>query len=89
MRYLSWLLRLVLFLLLFGFAIKNVDQVTLHYYLGYAWEAPLVVILLIFFFAGVLIGLFANLGVIFRHRREIAALKKDLRLKGHAPDDGI
>jgi len=35
MRYLSWLLGFVLFLLALGFAVKNSDAVVVHYYLGY------------------------------------------------------
>lgn len=90
MRYLTWLLRLVLFLLLLGFAVKNGDVVTLHYYLGYAWQAPLVLILLVFFAAGVVIGVLASLGFIVRQKREILGLKKELRHKAQSSEhDGI
>lgn len=76
MRYLIWSLRIALFLLLFGFAVKNADTVTLHYYLGYEWQAPLVLILLLFFALGAAIGVLSCLGNLFRQKREIAALKK-------------
>ena len=88
MRYLSWALRLILFLLLLGFAVKNSDIVTLHYYLGYEWQAPLVLIILVFFFAGVVLGVTANLGFVFKQKREILALKKELRLKSQSSDSG-
>ena len=48
MRYLVWLLRIVLFLILLGFAVKNDQPVVLRYFLGYEWQASLVVILLLF-----------------------------------------
>jgi len=80
MRYLLWLLKLALFLVIFGFALKNTDSVLLRFYLGYEWNAPLVFILLIFFCAGVAGGILATLGHIFRQRREIASLKRELRV---------
>lgn len=81
MRYLNWLLRAVLFLLLLGFAVKNDQPVVLRYFFGYEWQASLVVILLLFFAIGVAVGMLAVLGNVFRQRKEIAALKSELRLK--------
>ncbi|SEO79825.1 lipopolysaccharide assembly LapA domain-containing protein [Nitrosovibrio sp. Nv6] len=76
MRYLIWFLRIVLFLLLLGFTVRNVETVTLHYYFGYQWDAPLVLIILLFFAVGVVVGVASCLGKIFRQRREIAAYRK-------------
>jgi putative membrane protein len=76
MRYLVWLLRALMFLVLLGFAVKNDQPVVLRYFFGYEWQASLVVILLLFFAAGMGIGVLSVLGNIFRQRREIAALKK-------------
>ena len=87
MRYLSWFLGVALFLLALGFAIKNSDTVTLNYYLGYQWQAPLVLILLVFFCAGVAAGVVAVLGFAFRQRRDILLLKRELRAKSQALDD--
>ncbi len=87
MRYLSWLFGLVLFLLTLGFAIKNSDSVVLNYYLGYQWQAPLVLVLLVFFCIGVMAGVGAMLGFVFRQRREIFLLKRELRLKSQSADD--
>ena len=81
MRYLVWLLRAILFLLLLGFAVKNDQPVTLRYFLGYEWQVSLVVILLLFFAVGMGTGVLALMGNLFRQQREIAALKKELRLK--------
>ncbi len=76
MSYLTWFVRIVLFLLLLGFAVKNADTVRLQYFFGHEWQAPLMLILLVFFTLGVAIGVLACLGKIFRQRREIATLKK-------------
>ena len=88
MRYLVWLLRIVLFLILLGFAVKNDQPVVLRYFLGYEWQASLVVILLLFFAVGVGIGMLALLGNIFRQRKEISKLKRELRLKNKLADIG-
>ena len=81
MRYMIWLLRIVLFLILLGFAMKNDQPVVLHYFFGYEWQSSLILILLLFFAVGVSVGVLAVLGNIFRQRREIAILKRELRLK--------
>ncbi|MFI4922357.1 MAG: lipopolysaccharide assembly LapA domain-containing protein [Burkholderiales bacterium] len=80
MRYLSWLLKIILFLLLLGLAVKNTETAVLRYYLG-EWQAPLVLILLVFFCAGAAAGVMACLGYIFRQRRKMLSLKRELRLK--------
>lgn len=83
MRYLMWFVRIVLFLLLLGFTVRNVETVTLHYYFSYQWHAPLVLIILLFFAVGVAVGVGSCLGKIFRQRREIAAYRK----KYHVQDE--
>ena len=76
MRYLSWFVKLALVILLSGFALKNAQMVTLRYYFDYQWEAPLVLLLLVFLIIGVAMGLLASLGTVFRQRREITQLKR-------------
>lgn len=78
MRYLSWVFGIALFLLALGFAIKNSETVTLHYYLGYQWQAPLVVIILCVFCIGAGAGIAASLGIIFKQRREIGKLRREI-----------
>lgn len=81
MKYLLWFLRVLLFLALLGFAIKNTDPVAVRFYLGSEWEAPLVFVLLVAFVIGAVGGVLASLGVVFRKRREIAGLRKQLRTR--------
>jgi lipopolysaccharide assembly protein A len=81
MKYLIWLLRAFLFLILLGFAVKNDEPVVVRYFFGYEWHASLVLVLLIFFAAGAAIGMLALLGNILRQRKEIAALKIELQQK--------
>lgn len=79
MRYLAWVVKALMFILVLGFALKNADPVEVRYYLGYSWQAPLVFVLLVFFCLGVVAGIFAGLSRVYRQRREILALKKALR----------
>lgn len=80
MRYMIWFLRILLFLLLLGFTVRNIETVTLHYYFGYEWNAPLVLIILLCFALGVAIGAGSCLGKIFRQRREINIYRKKYKI---------
>ena len=44
MRALAWTLRIVLFLALFLFALKNTDTVSLRLYFDRVWQAPLILV---------------------------------------------
>jgi uncharacterized integral membrane protein len=46
MRAIIWVIRLLLFLLLFGFAIKNDHLVVLNFFFGSQWQLPLVFVIL-------------------------------------------
>ena len=87
MRYLSWIFRILAFALLFGFALKNSDPVTVRFYLGTHWEASLALVVLVFFVAGVAAGVIACFAYIYRQRREILQLRKELRTKPGPPED--
>ncbi len=76
MRLLGWVAKAVLFLLLAGFALKNSELITLRYFLGQEWSAPLSLVLLLFFVAGAVLGVVALLGLVNRQRREIGQLRQ-------------
>lgn len=78
MQYLMWIIKGALFLLILSFALVNTDPVTVRYYLGYRWEAPLVVVLLVAVCAGALAGLLVGLFQTLRLRRQISVLKREL-----------
>lgn len=71
----------MLFILLLGFAVKNDQPITLRYFFGYEWQSSLVIVLLIFFAAGAAVGILAMFANVLQQRREIAALKRDIRVK--------
>ena len=87
MRYLSWILRLLLFVLLLGFALKNSDPVSVRFYLGSQWDASLALVALVFFGIGAAAGVIACFAYIHRQRREILQLRKDLRARPVLPED--
>lgn len=83
MKTISWFLRLCVSLILFvaalGFAVSNTTLTELKFFgLDFYWRAPLVVFLLIFFAAGVAIGLLAVAPTLFKQRREVGKLKKQM-----------
>ncbi|MFP5381390.1 MAG: lipopolysaccharide assembly LapA domain-containing protein [Gammaproteobacteria bacterium] len=72
MRYLGLIAKLLVFLLVLGFALKNSQSVEFNSYLGYVWQAPLIVMLGLAFVLGVLTGVLALLPTLFRLRREVS-----------------
>ncbi len=78
MRYFYTLLSILLFFAVLGFAVKNGNLVTLHYYLGLAWSAPLVLVVLVSFGLGAACGIIASLGIVVRQRRAFADLQHEL-----------
>ena len=76
MRYFLWTVKFLVFVVVLSFAVKNSDPVTVRYYLGAEWQAPLVFVLLVAFCAGAAFGVLACLGQLFRQRREIGRLKR-------------
>lgn len=71
-RYLGLAARLLVFLLVLGFALKNGHSTIFYSYLGYVWQAPLIVMLGLAFVLGALTGVLALLPTLFRLRREAA-----------------
>lgn len=76
MRILIWLFRIVLFVFLFGFAVKNDELVYVQFFFVEARQFPLVFVMLAFFVAGALIGVSATVFSLLSKRREISRLRK-------------
>ena len=79
MRYLFRLFELLLLVLLVAVTVQNSALVEFKLFLGHSWQVPLILLLLIFFVAGALIGLLATFAYSLRVRRELSQLKKELR----------
>jgi len=78
MRYLRWILWILLFSFFFGFAIKNSDPVVVRYFLGWEWQAALSLVALVFFAAGAVLGVLAGMTSLYHQRRELAQLRREL-----------
>lgn len=66
----------ILFIVFFGFALKNTQETALNFFLGYEIRAPLVMLLLAFFAGGAVLGVLAMMPTLFRHRRELGKHRK-------------
>ena len=78
MRSLALPLKIILFLFLLGFAALNSDGVTLRYFLGLEWQAPLSLVILLAFALGLITGLLACSLRLLRSQRELRGLKQEL-----------
>lgn len=65
---LIWVLRLLVFIALFGLAVKNSGPMELRFYFDQAWTAPVSVVVLASFALGILIGLTAVVGLLIRRK---------------------
>jgi len=70
MRILVWLARAFVFFTLFAFALNNQQTVTVHWFFGVDWSAPMVIVVLVAFALGSVIGALAMLPGWWRHRRD-------------------
>ena len=70
MKFVSTIVGFLLFILFFGFALKNTQEADLHFFLNYELRGPLVLMLLAFFITGAALGILAVTPTVFRHRRE-------------------
>ncbi|MFY8044766.1 MAG: LapA family protein [Rhodoferax sp.] len=64
----KWLLKAAIFFTLFAFALNNQGDVTVHFFFGTRWTAPMVLVVLIIFSAGVAIGVLGMVPRWWRHR---------------------
>ncbi len=76
MKFIFRILMAMLFIIFFGFALKNTQEVGLRFFLDYEIRGPLVILLLIFFVAGFCFGVLAMMPVFFRQRRDLIKQQK-------------
>lgn len=69
MRVLAWLVRAVIFLALFAFALNNQQEVAVHWFFGLQWHAAMVIVVLAAFATGCAIGVLAMVPSWWRQRR--------------------
>ena len=70
MKVLAWLLKAVIFFVLFAFALNNQGPMTLHFFFGTQWQGPVVLVVLSTFALGLLTGVLAMVPNWWRHRKD-------------------
>jgi uncharacterized integral membrane protein len=68
MKYLLWLLKAAIFFTLFAFALNNQEDVTVHFFFGTVWRAPMVLVVLAAFALGLGIGALGMVPRWWKHR---------------------
>ena len=76
MRALIWLLRIVVFIALFGLAVKNSATVDLRFYLDRHMDAPLSLVILGTFVLGVAVGISAAVATLLQQKRELGRMRR-------------
>ena len=69
MRILTWLIRGFIFFTLFAFALNNQHDIVVNWFFGAQWRAPLVIVVLAAFGAGLALGVLAMMPRWWRQRR--------------------
>jgi uncharacterized integral membrane protein len=89
MKIVSRIIAAILFIVFFGFALKNTQEAALRFFFGYEITAPLVLLLLGFFAGGAALGVLAMTPIVFRHKRDLSKHKKtieSMRKEGEAQE---
>ncbi len=68
MKYILWLLKAAIFFTLFAFALNNQQNATVHFFFGTQWTAPLVLVVLTAFAAGLVAGVLGMVPRWLKHR---------------------
>jgi lipopolysaccharide assembly protein A len=76
MKILFRIVAIILFVLFFGFALKNTQEVALGFFWDYELRGPLVLLLLGFFAGGFVFGILGMAPILFRHKRDLSRQRK-------------
>jgi putative membrane protein len=68
-KYVLWLLKAAIFFTLFAFALNNQHVVSVHFFFGTLWQAPLVLVVLAAFSAGMALGVLVMMPRWWKKRR--------------------
>ena len=81
---LQWILKAAIFFTLFAFALNNQHEAVVRFFFDAQWQAPMVLLLLVAFVLGVLVGV---LGMVPRwwRQRQLAQRQQDDATPAPAP----
>ena len=75
---LKWTLKAAIFFTLFAFALNNQQDATVNFFFGRLWQAPMVLVVLAAFAAGVMVGVLGMVPRWWTHRQIARRMKKQL-----------
>ena len=67
-RLLKWLLKAAIFFTLFAFALNNQQDAVVHFFFSTQWRAPMVLLILTAFAAGLALGILGMVPRWWKHR---------------------
>ena len=73
----KWMLKAAIFFTLFAFALNNQHDATVRFFFGQQWTAPLVLVVLIAFAMGLVIGVLGMVPRWWQHRRAAALARRE------------
>ena len=76
MKLFAWIVRIVVFVLLFVLALRNTAEVSLQLFFNAVWHAPLILILFAAFALGAVAALASVAPGLMRQRMELAKLRR-------------
>jgi lipopolysaccharide assembly protein A len=85
MKFIVWLIRVLVFVLLLVLALLNQQSAVLNFPGGFTWPAPLIWIGLAFFAVGLIAGFLSLTPSIVRLRMANGRLKRELRVARETP----
>ncbi|CAJ91947.1 Lipopolysaccharide assembly protein A domain-containing protein [Cupriavidus necator] len=78
MKLFAWIVRIVVFVLLFVLALRNTAEASLQLFFNAVWHAPLILILFAAFVLGAVAALASIAPNLMRQRMELARLRRAL-----------
>ncbi|WP_042887541.1 LapA family protein [Cupriavidus necator] len=78
MKLFAWIVRIVVFVLLFVLALRNTAEASLQLFFNAVWHAPLILILFAAFVLGAVAALASVAPNLMRQRMELARLRRAL-----------
>tara|TARA_B110000503_G_C6857001_1_gene293236 strand:- start:42 stop:347 length:306 start_codon:yes stop_codon:yes gene_type:complete len=76
----KWILISLIFFILFSFALDNRQEGVVYLFFGRHWQGPQILILLVTFIAGLILGLLALFPSYWKLRRRASQLNKAINL---------
>ena len=84
-RLLQWILKAAVLFILLAFALNNREDATVHFFWGFQWQAPMVLVLLSVFALGLAVGVLGMVPRWWRQRRLAKKAQQNLSATADKP----